>query len=107
MRITKSQLKKIIQEELEEDSDFVNPNAPTGHTPFPPQKKSAPRMSIDSAISEIIHSKFKMLYTKDAKVLKKILKIAITDVIESFQPTPLQEKAPPEEKNVWWKRRLS
>lgn len=52
-------------------------------------------MSIDSAISEIIHSKFKMLYTKDAKVLKKILKIAITDVIESFQPTPLQEKAPP------------
>lgn len=95
MKITRSQLKRIIQEELQEDSDFVNPNDPSGHTPLPPQKKSAPRMSIDSAISEIIHSKFKMLYTKDAKALKKILKIAITDVIESFQPSPLQEKAPP------------
>ena len=96
MKVTRSQLKRIIQEELQEDSDFVNPNDPSGHTPFPPQKKSAPRMSIDSAISEIIHSKFKMLYTKDAKALKKILKIAIANVIENFQPTtPLQEKAPP------------
>ena len=95
MRITKSQLKRIIQEELQEDSDFMDPGSPSGHTPIPPQKKSVPGTSMDSAVTKIIRLKFKMLDTRDAKELREKITTAINDVVDSFQPTPLQEKAPP------------
>tara|TARA_R110000850_G_scaffold212016_1_gene337760 strand:+ start:510 stop:899 length:390 start_codon:yes stop_codon:yes gene_type:complete len=95
MKLTRSQLKKIIQEELQEDSGFMDPGSPSGHTPIPPQKKSVPGTSMDSAITKIIRLKFKMLDTRDAKELREKITTAINDVVDSFQPTPLQEKAPP------------
>jgi hypothetical protein len=95
MKLTRSQLKRIIQEELQEDSGFMDPGSPSGHTPIPPQKKSVPGTSMDSAITKIIRLKFKMLDTRDAKELREKITTAINDVVDSFQPTPLQEKAPP------------
>ena len=95
MKVTRSQLKRIIQEELQEDSDFMDPGSPSGHTPIPPQKKSVPGTSMDSAVTKIIRLKFKMLDTRDAKELREKITTAINDVVDSFQPTPLQEKAPP------------
>jgi hypothetical protein len=95
MKVTRSQLKRIIQEELQEDSGFMDPGSPSGHTPIPPQKKSVPGTSMDSAITKIIRLKFKMLDTRDAKELREKITTAINDVVDSFQPTPLQEKAPP------------
>ena len=52
-------------------------------------------MSIDSAVTKIIRSKFKMLDTRDAKELREKITTAINDVVDNFQPIPLQEKAPP------------
>ena len=95
MKVTRSQLKRIIQEELQEDSDFMDPGSPSGHTPIPPQKKSVPGTSMDSAVTKIIRLKFKMLDTRDAKELREKITTAINDVVDSFQPTPLQETAPP------------
>ena len=95
MKITRSQLKRIIQDELQEDSDFMDPGSPSGHTPISPQKKSVPGTSMDSAVTKIIRLKFKMLDTRDAKELREKITTAINDVVDSFQPTPLQEKAPP------------
>ncbi|HIL25919.1 MAG TPA: hypothetical protein EYG21_00775 [Nitrospinaceae bacterium] len=95
MKITRSQLKRIIQEELQEDSGFMDPGSPSGHTPIPPQKKSVTGTSMDSAITKIIRLKFKMLDTRDAKELREKITTAINDVVDSFQPTPLREVAPP------------
>ena len=95
MKITRSQLKRIIQEELQEDSSFMEPGSPSGHTPIPTQKKPVTGTSMDSAITKIIRSKFKMLDTRDAKELREKITTAINDVVDNFQPTPLQEVAPP------------
>ena len=100
MKLTRSQLKRIIQEELQEDSGFMDPGSPSGHTPIPPQKKSVTGTSMDSAITKIIRLKFKMLDTRDAKELREKITTAINDVVDSFQPTPLQEVAH-REKKIW------
>ena len=52
MKITRSQLKRIIQEELQEDSRFMDPDAPEGHTPFPPQKKAKTSDGLDSVVND-------------------------------------------------------
>lgn len=100
MKITKSQLKRIIQEELQEDSRFMEPSAPTGHTPLPPQKKAKSSDGFDSMINKIIHSKFRTIDYKDVTKLREKIKVAIEDIMNDFSPTPLQEKAPPGKKDM-------
>ena len=99
MKITKSQLKKIIQEEL--DESFMNPG---DFSVSPPkQKKIAPSPSVDDAekrfIDSVIKHKYKALEYKEQQALTQRLTQVIDDAVaaelEGFQPTPLQEKAPP------------
>jgi len=100
MKITKSQLKRIIQEELQEDSRFMEPGAPEGHTPLPPQKKVKSSDGLDSMINKIIHSKFRTIDYKDVTKLREKIKVAIEGAMSDFSPTPLQEKAPPGKKDM-------
>ena len=97
MKLDRKILERLICEALQEDSDFVNPNAPAGHTPFPPQKKSAPRMSIDSAISEIIHSKFNnvMYVNPESQINEKNFKVKIgnNDFIKEIGVNVFDENA--------------
>jgi|TARA_R110002020_G_scaffold37985_9_gene114574 hypothetical protein len=95
MKITRSQLKRIIREELQEDSRFMDPDASAGHTPIPTQKKVKTSGGIDSNINKIIHSKFRTIDHKDVGELREKIKSAIESVMNDFTPTPLQEKAPP------------
>jgi len=95
MKLDRKILESLIRESLQEDSRFTSPGSLAGHTPIPTQKKSVTGTSIDSAINKIIHSKFKVLDTRDAKELREKIMTAINDIVDSFQPIPLQEKAPP------------
>ena len=108
MKITKSQLKKIIQEELEEG--FFTSDSPPGIGPeysVPKrQKKPSSGPSVDVAekkfIDSVINHKYKALEHKERKSLVQRLAMsidkAIAGVLEKFTPTPLdqlQEEAPP------------
>ena len=99
MRITRSQLKKVIQEEL--DESFMNPG---DFSVSPPkQKKTSSGPSVDDAekrfIDSVIKHKYKALEYREQQALTQRLTQVIDDAVaaelEGFQPTPLQEKAPP------------
>jgi len=108
MRITKSQLKEIIQEELEEG--FFTSDAPPGIGPeysVPKrQKNPSPGPSVDDAeksfIDSVIKHKYKTLDYKEQESLTQRLILAIDKAIDAvlskFSPTPLQEEAPPGKK---------
>ena len=102
MKVTRSQLKKIIQEEL--DESFMEPG--NFSAPPPKQKKIAPSPSVDDTekrfIDSVIRHKYKALEYKEQQALAQRLAQVIDDAVaaelEGFQPTPLQEKAPPGKK---------
>ena len=108
MKVTRSQLKKIIQEELEEGfftSDSTPSIGPEYSVPKR-QKKPSPGPSLDVAekkfIDSVINHKYKALEHKERKSLVQRLAMsidkAIAGVLEKFTPTPLdqlQEVAPP------------
>jgi hypothetical protein len=102
MKVTRSQLKKIIQEEL--DESFMEPGG--FGVSHPKQKKISSGSSVDDAekrfIDSVINHKYKALEHKERKSLVQRLAMsidkAITGVLEKFTPTPigqLQEVAPP------------
>ena len=99
MRITKSQLKKIIQEEL--DESFMNPGG--FGVSHPKQKKISSGPSVDDAekafIDSVIRHKYKALEYKEQQSLAQRLTQAIDNAVakelKGFVPSPLQEKAPP------------
>ena len=108
MRITKSQLKKIIQEELEEGFFTMDSFPRTGGAYSTPkkQKKVSSGPPLDAAekifIDSVIDHKYKALEHKERQSLIQKLAMsidkAIAGVLEKFTPTPLdqlQEKAPP------------
>jgi len=104
MKITKSELREIIQEELEEG--FFTSDAPPGTGPeysVPKrQKKVSSGPSVDDAeksfIDSVINHKYKVIDQKERKSLVQRLAMsidkAIAAVLEKFSPTPLQEEAP-------------
>ena len=99
MKVTRSQLKKIIQEEL--DESFMEPGG--FGVSHPKQKKIAPSPSVDDTekrfIDSVIRHKYKALEYKEQQALAQRLAQVIDDAVaaelEGFQPTPLQEVAPP------------
>ena len=103
MRITKSQLKQIIAEALDEyqevsGADFMNPGSLS--VPSPKQKKDKGYSSLDSSeVKKTLHSvamnKFRMLSAKDGKELTSRMMQAIESVLSNFEPESLTEEAPP------------
>jgi len=105
MKITKSELREIIQEELEEG--FFTSDAPPGTGPeysVPKrQKKVSSGPSVDDAeksfIDSVIKHKYKILDYKEQESLTQRLILAIDKaidaVLDKFSPTTLQEEAPP------------
>ena len=106
MRITKSQLRQIIKEELisEETTDFYG-GQDSGITPKQ-RKQTSVGKSVDEERKEFIDSvidhKYRALEYKERKSLIQKLAMsidkAIAGVLEKFTPTPLdqlQEEAPP------------
>ena len=99
MKVTRSQLKRIIQEEL--DESFMEPGDFSASPPK--QKKNAPSPSVDDTekrfIDSVIRHKYKALEYKEQQALAQRLAQVIDDAVaaelEGFQPTPLQEVAPP------------
>ena len=99
MKITKSQLKKIIQEEL--DESFMEPGG--FGVSHPKQKKISSGPSVDDAekrfIDSVIKHKYKAIEYKEQQALAQRLAQVIDDAVaaelKGFQPTPLQEEAPP------------
>ena len=108
MRITKSELREIIQEELEEGF-FTSDSTPRGGLDYSlpkKQKKGSSGPAVEVAeknfIDSVIKNKYKALEHKERKSLIQKLAMsidkAIAEVLEDFTPTPLgqlQEEAPP------------
>jgi len=99
MKITKSQLREIITEAINES--FMNPGDFGASNPK--QKKASPDPSMADAeksfINSVIKNEYKVMDYREHQSLSQRLALAIENAVaaelEGFQPTPLQEEAPP------------
>jgi len=78
VRVTPSQFKQILKEELEQELEGLPSEDET-----------------NKFLDRIITNKFKMLRLDDIKTMRGEIMQAIEQVLGEYQPDPLMEKAPP------------